>query len=116
MADPEGLGHINAEMEESIENFNAEKMGGMNTDEDTTTIIEELADIPEGSNLSPITAEMEMDVDEEEPELPSTTLWQQAQNMDMDLDDANLISKQKETPQFLKQIQDNCEEKATQGD
>ena len=29
MADPEGLGPINAEMEESIENFNAKEKGGM---------------------------------------------------------------------------------------
>ena len=67
MAYPEDLGPINAEMEESIENFNAEEMGGMNTDEDTTKTIKELADIPEGSNSSPITAEMDIIVDEEEP-------------------------------------------------
>lgn len=100
MTYPEGLGPINDEMEERIENFNAEEMGGMDTDEDTTTIIEELADIPEGSNSSPVTAEMDMDVDEEEPELPSTTLCQQAEDMDMDLDDANLISKQKKCLSF----------------
>ena len=54
---PEGLGPIIAGMEKSMESFTAEEMRGMDTNKDTTRIIEELADNPEG--LSPITAEME---------------------------------------------------------